>query len=214
MVELSINVSYWVKKFVSNYDSRIVYYDNDDKFFDNSPFFESASKKIKGRNFLRKEEFISIGVLRAPRAKKWYQENSEEEIREVTKQIIDEEPTKEMIQKLTNLKGVGIPVATTILTVIHPNKYCTYTFNSLRTLIWINNNIGNYQEFHESMEWLKHMNLDGYLKYLKNLRELTQNEDITVRELETALQEYDKQKGIKPPKTQKKLVDYIKNNEN
>ena len=206
---IPFDVDYWKKRFLRNYDDDIVYFIDDKKDFDRSPLFESASEVFNDRGYLKKEEFISIGVLRAPRARKWFMENSEEEIRDISKKIINENSTEEMIEELTKLKGVGTPVATTVITVLNPERYCTYSFRSLRTLIWINNNLKNYQDYHQSLELIRKMNIEGYKKYLKKLKNLRKNNVDTLRELEIALEEYDKNHGKKPSKIQQKLEDFI-----
>ena len=123
---IPFDVDYWKKRFLRNYEDNIIYFIDDKKHFDRSPIFKSASKVFNNRGYLKKEEFISIGVLRAPRARKWFMENSEEEIRDISKKIIKNNSTEEMINYLTKLKGVGTPVATTVITVLNPEKYCKY----------------------------------------------------------------------------------------
>lgn len=207
---IPFDVDYWEKRFLRNYEDNITYFIDDKKHYDSSSLFKTASKIFNDRGYLKKEEFISIGVLRAPRARKWFMENSEQEIRDISKKIINKNSAEEMIEELTRLKGVGTPVATTVITVLNPKKYCTYSFRSLRTLIWINNNLKNYQDYHQSLELIRKMNIEGYKKYLKKLKNFRKDKEHTLRELEIALEEYDKNQGKKPSKIQQKLEHFIK----
>ena len=74
-----------------------------------------------------------------------YETNDEAAIQKITKQILKEKNESNQIKLLLKgnswgrLKGVQIPVASAILTVIYPEKYCIIDFRAWRALMWWKN---------------------------------------------------------------------------
>ena len=157
MIEFGFNV--WVKKYEQGYGKYIernsvfrqiidelrgrymgIGYvdDSGNLLFDDSPYFESVSKVFQERGFLYKEEFVYIGIWKTQRQTKNYEKNPDEEIKSRSKLAISSHPDiNEQLEALIELKGVSIPVASAILTVIFPNDYCVIDYRAWRALQWV-----------------------------------------------------------------------------
>src|SRR3989344_3207992 len=75
------------------------------------------------RGYLTKEEFLAVCMWKSPRPKKRYLENTEEEIKSITKKALSTKFEKRKIELLTKLRGVSIPVASAILTIANSKDY-------------------------------------------------------------------------------------------
>lgn len=80
-------------------------------------------KGVKKRGYFTKDEFLKIGMWKSPRPKQQYLKNSEEKIISISKKILATKFEKRRIELLTTLKGVSIPTASAILTLIDPQNY-------------------------------------------------------------------------------------------
>src|SRR3989344_9174055 len=80
-------------------------------------------KVVKKRGYLTKKEFVEIGMWKSPRPKKNYLRNSDKDVVEITKKALSTKFEKSRIMLLVTLKGVSIPTASAILTLIDPKDY-------------------------------------------------------------------------------------------
>jgi len=80
-------------------------------------------KKIKKRGYFTKAEFLAIGMWKSPRPKQQYLRNSKKEIISISKKVLSTKFERSRIELLTSLKGVSIPTASAILTLIDPKNY-------------------------------------------------------------------------------------------
>ena len=80
-------------------------------------------KPVKIRGYFTKEEFLQMGMWKSSRPKRNYQNNSEENIKQVSKGVFSTRYEKRRIDLLTSLNGVSIPVASAILTLTDPKNY-------------------------------------------------------------------------------------------
>lgn len=139
---MPINFERLAEEYERNYreDNIIIQYrnNNGEIVSEHSPYFESISQVLQRRGFLLKEEFISICEWKTRRQRNRYQENSEEDIRNITAAVISIHPNiEEQIDNLIQLNGVGVPVASAILTVIFPEDYCVLVYRAWRAIIWV-----------------------------------------------------------------------------
>ncbi len=210
LLGIPFNIDYWLKKFEENYEGQVIYFSDDgNKNKDFSPYFEQCSRSIKKRGYLTKNEFISIGDLKAPSATNWYFKNSEKEIEEITRTVFEINSLDGKIEKLMQLKGVGVPVSSAILTVLYPEQYCIYNYNTLRTLIWVSKDLHEYKKYYKALEWFKSGDVESYLKYHKNLEKIGKKHNKSSRKIEISFRQYDKAKGEKPEVKQKTIEDYL-----
>lgn len=85
------------------------------------------------------------------------------------------------IETLCGLKGVGIPVASAILTMVYPDRYTIIDFRALEAL-------GIQRDDGEET-------VDFYLEYLATCRRLAQVHKIDLRTLDRALWQWSKEHG-------------------
>jgi thermostable 8-oxoguanine DNA glycosylase len=85
------------------------------------------------------------------------------------------------IETLCGLKGVGIPVASAILTMVYPDKYTIIDFRALEAL---GIQRGDGEE-----------TVDFYLEYLQTCRSVAQEYKIDLRTLDRALWQWSKEHG-------------------
>lgn len=78
---------------------------------------------IRDRGYFTKDEFLLMGMWKSPRPKQIYLKNTEEEIIDISKKVLSTKFEKRRIELLTKLKGVSIPTASAILTLIDPQNY-------------------------------------------------------------------------------------------
>jgi hypothetical protein len=93
------------------------------------------SAKLQKRGYLLKEEFVGICIWKTERQKKRYLENSDKYVKKITKEAFGA-PEKDRVKILDRLEGVGVPVASAILTVVFPETYCIIDYRAWRALLW------------------------------------------------------------------------------
>ena len=107
-------------------------------------------------------------------------ENSDLEIARSLRFATDSRTSeRSAIESLTRLRGVGIPVASAILTLINPDKYTIIDYRALESL--------------GVTEWPD--TVDYYLAYLAACRELAQRHNKSLRTLDRALWQWSKERS-------------------
>jgi len=127
-------------------------------------------KPVLKKGYFTKDEFMKMGMWKSPRPKQQYLKNSEESIVETSKEVLSTDFEKRKIDLLTRrLRGVSIPVASAILTLIDPQNYgvidirvwqLLYLYRSVK-----NNPTGIGMDFHDWYHYL--MKLRYYAKKFK-----------------------------------------------
>jgi hypothetical protein len=81
-------------------------------------------KSAKKRGYLLKSELIEICNWKSPRARKLIQSNKDNLIVETTYLSFKSKDEGMKITEVLKIRGVGIPMASAILTLVFPKKYC------------------------------------------------------------------------------------------
>ncbi len=190
----------WAKKYEDEYRNEENPIKEDLK--EKSPYFESISEVLQKRGYLLKDEFVSICKWKTERQTNNYQKNSKEDIEKITKEAISKhQDIKVQIDKLDQLKGVGVPVASAILTVIFPKYYCVLDFRAWRALHWVISEefirFENYSKFSKFLDdFRNYASRNSYIEYWKKIEKLANHHNMTPRKIEMALWKYDERKGI------------------
>lgn len=168
-----------------------------------SLYFDNISKVLLNRKYLRYPEFYSICMWKTHRQKPNYLNNSVEDIEAITKKvIIDSLSLEESIKALRKLEGVEVPVASAILTMIFPKKYCVFDFRVWEAFLWlikiINSSIlESYEDYANFLGiFKKSNNLNNYIFFHKVISDVADIYKKTPRQIEMALWKFDKEKGI------------------
>jgi len=162
-----------MNEFEKNLENYIDLFDVEKNLFKNGIFW-------KEKGFLKKSEFLQICLWKSRRPKKWYEQNSEKEIEEITKKAFNESNEENKIEYLTKLVGVSIPTASAILSVTDAKNYpiidmrCVETLKDLKLIHW------------------ETINTKNWLEYLSIVRKLAEKHSKDAREIEKGLFSYNR----------------------
>lgn len=210
-MSVEFDISYWTKKYEDDYltdqgGNFPVFFDDEGVVHkEKSPYFETMSEVLQKRGYLLKREFVSIGKWKTMRQSSRYEQNISEEVQKLTREAINA-PEEEKIRILRELKGVGLPVASAILTVIYPKKYCVIDYRTWRAFLWLKTLaehvqfiFASYREYSDFLDLIrKGSNVSVYRAFLKTLRGIGAKRGMTARQVEMALWKFDQLKGEKP----------------
>lgn len=138
--------------------------------------FGKIGPLVKERGFLEFREFYKICMWKSSRQKKKYIENSESVEKVSRKAFFEKDEIKKIKILCEGLKGVGIPTASAILSVVWPERYAVIDVRCLDML----NEIAD-------TGIKKSMSYKNWLNYLMKMRELSREHNITPRQLDMAL---------------------------
>lgn len=135
--------------------------------------------------FLDKENFVRIGRWKTKRQTKNYERNDPKLIEEVTRSAYQESSERRKLDVLMELRGVGAPVASTILYYFYPERFPIFDFHVRKSLkkagLW------ERREGDSSPE--------AWEEYVKIMRDLSKRLGVSLRDLDKALWAYDKLGG-------------------
>ena len=88
--------------------------------------FGEISKNFRKNKTLSNEEFFKIIIWKSNRAKGKVLtgiKKNNKSVRRIMRDVYDTKNPEEKIKILTKIKGIGLPIASAILTVCYPNKF-------------------------------------------------------------------------------------------
>jgi len=138
------------------------------------------------RGYLTKEEFVKIGMWKSSRPKRWYFKNSEKEIEKISRKALSTNFEKRKIDLLTKLKGVRIPTASAILTLIDPKNYGVIDIRVWQVLYFY----GSVKVNPRGIDF----DFNNWFNYLSKLRFYAKKFKVNVRNIERTLFEYHKRR--------------------
>ncbi len=191
----------WAQEYIKNYKGTISFLNyKGEKEKEESPLFEKISKSLQKRKHLKREEFINICKWKTPRPKNHYQKNNEKKIEEITGKVFAKHPdTESQMTELLKFKGVSVPVASALLTVIYPKTYCIVDFRVWNSLLWIEDRkslFKNYSIFSDFINnFRSYGNVASYISYMEGIKKMAEKHGMTPREIEMALWQHDKWRG-------------------
>lgn len=136
--------------------------------------FNFLGPQIRKRGYLTFEEFYKICMWKSVRPKQRYLKNKET-IQAITTEAFLEKDELKKMEKLCTLKGVAIPTASAILTIVYPDRYAIIDIRCLEML----------QELKFPLK--KIMSLNNWFKYLAIARELADENNLTPRQIDKVL---------------------------
>jgi len=89
---------------------------------------------LRKQRYLTRKNLITIGDWKAPRARRHYSNNRNHKVRKISKFSFSTRDEKARIESLDSLRGVGYPMASTILHFAFPEKYPIVDFRVLYSL--------------------------------------------------------------------------------
>jgi len=203
-----IDLRYWTKKYEEGYPLNAqgkypIFVDGKGvEHEERSPYFERMSKVLQKRGYLLKKEFVSIGKWKAERQKGRHENNNDEDVESATKEAL-EASDRDKIKILRLLEGVGIPVASAILTVVYPKEYCVIDYRTWRALLWLRElakkesfTFTSYREYSDFLDsYDAYSRTYVYFNFRDTLKKIGERRNMTPRQVEMALWKFDKMKG-------------------
>ncbi len=80
-------------------------------------------RAARRRGWLTREEFLAMCRWKSPRATRHYRLNPPGEVRAASRAALATRSERRRLELLTNLRGVNVPVASAILTLMYPRRY-------------------------------------------------------------------------------------------
>ena len=78
---------------------------------------------VRRRGYFTRAEFRRMCRWKSPRARLLWEANSSARVRAVSRAVLATRDERRRMELLTGLTGVGVPMASAILTLIHPRRY-------------------------------------------------------------------------------------------
>lgn len=170
------NILHWAQEYDDSYKEK---YKNIEK---------RLKKLLSEQRYLTQDDLYRIMVWKAPRIKRYAKENKPDMIEKITQESFKTEDEQIKIESLIGqkggLKGVGYPVASTILHFAFPEKYPILDFRVLESLSLL-----------ESFNWKKpsSYNFKFWWKYCMKIRDIAHNCNLDIRTVDKALWQYSKE---------------------
>ncbi|MFO7905477.1 MAG: hypothetical protein ACQESR_17165 [Planctomycetota bacterium] len=130
---------------------------------------------VASRGYLTKEELRAVARWKSPRSAWRVDANSEEYVRELTRFALSAETQRARIEILTLLDGVQWPTASVVLHFFHPEPYPILDFRALWSV---------------SVDEPNQYRFDFWWQYVQYCRNIAQQAQLTMRELDQGLWEY------------------------
>jgi hypothetical protein len=132
--------------------------------------------------YLDKDHFVKLGWWKTRRQMKNYKANDESLVKETTRLAYE---TRNMLLKLhilLALKGVGVPVASTILHFMKPHEFPIFD-------VRVKSSLKKAGKWNKSVD---DASSDAWLDYVDIMRGISKTIEVSLRELDKALWAYDK----------------------
>ena len=141
-------------------------------------------KKVRKRGYFTKDEFLKMCKWKSPRPKRYYGSNPPELIKDISSKILATKYEKRKIDLLTKLKGVSIPTASAILTLLDPQNYGVIDIRIWQLLYLY----GSVKKNPRGQGF----NFNDWFHYLSKLRYFAKKFHCSVRNIEYSLFQYHK----------------------
>ncbi len=198
---MNIDIQQWVTRFREEWEDKPIEYLDESREWqqDSNPLFGSISTAIQSREYkLSVEELLRISQwkLQSSRNDTNIKKNSTEEVTQQTQAALKASTDTEAISALTELSGVGVPMASTVLTVAKPSNYAIIDYRAFRGLVGAKPEIIESSEYSEYASFLEHFRTylkssESYEYYMNHIREIADAEDFSARQVDMALWAYD-----------------------
>lgn len=161
--------------------------------------FSKIKKVLIDRGYLTRIDLEGISEFKSGRRNiKNVNDNTEDEIRSVTEDVIGSLMTEDqasLIKELVKLKGVRVKTASAILTVLEPETFAILDYRAIRALVWEVGQAQSYEEFYRSLEVFREPSAEDFQWYNGRLNSIAKETDTTPRMVDMALWKFDKEVG-------------------
>jgi hypothetical protein len=193
---VSFDVSTWVTEYRNQNPNEAIPYDDSGTRKTDCYEFALISAHFQQRGHIRRDEFREIAEWKSPRQKSRYKNNRQTDVELVTSTAINSHLNVEhQVSALCELDGVGVPVASAILTVVFPQDYGVLDYRAWRAAEWFDqgtvsfSSYGGYADFLDDLR--NYATTEAYKSYLDNIRTIANSQGVSAREVDMALWAYD-----------------------
>lgn len=197
---MSFDFSKWINKYDAVApDEKIEYQDSSGNLKEEKdPKLRSISQALQQRGYILRSELRQIGRWKAGgRIDHHLKKNNQTFVERRSKVVFQNVADEDKVSALTELMGVRIPVASTILTMAEPTRYAVLDYRAFRALgaaVPRLLNPQNYDQYIEFMDSFQDYGTEpsAYSFYVDHVRNTAEKEGITPREVDMALWAFDK----------------------
>ena len=136
--------------------------------------FKIIGSRARKRGFLEFDEFYQICMWKSVRQKQNYLKNKKI-VEDISRKAFAESDESVKLGQLLTLRGVGIPTASAILTIVFPERYAVIDIRCIQML----NKLGS--------KIRENITPKRWLEYLNKMRELAQENNLTPRQVDQVL---------------------------
>ena len=201
---MEIELPKWVERFEELWENKpIEYLDTSGAWReDDDPRFGSISNAIQSRGSVSVDELrkISHWKLQGGRNDANIEKNAPAAVEQHTRAAFGATTDTEAIDVLTDLSGIGVPLASTVLTVTDPDTYAIIDYRAFRGLVAANPELvdpemGGYGGYAEFIEHFRNYltKASAYEYYMTHVRGIATDAGLSTREVDMALWAFDKE---------------------
>lgn len=200
---MNTNIEKWVTRFQEEWEDKpIEYLDESGEWRkDHDPLFSSISESIQSRDYqLSVPELLRISQwkLQSGRNDSNIEMNTSQAVTQQFRTALEASTDTEAIDALTDLNGIGVPMASTVLTVAKPSRYAIIDYRAFRGLAGAKPEIVEPQQYGNYAEFLEHFRTylkrpESYEYYMNHVREIADAEDLSARQVDMALWAFDRE---------------------
>ena len=134
---------------------------------------------VRVRGGFTRAEFLRMCRWKSPRAQRLWRANSPARVRAVSRAVLATRSERRRMELLTSLRGVGVPIASAILTLIDPRRYGVLDIRCWQLLFAIRSATTNPRGQGFTIAHWEH--------YLSELRRHARHLEVAVRTIEYTL---------------------------
>jgi hypothetical protein len=154
---------------------------------------------VRARGAFTRGEFVRMCRWKSPRARHLWTSNAAGRIRAVSRAVLATRSERRRMELLTSLRGVGVPIASAILTLIDPRRYGVLDIRAWQLLFALRSVAANRRG--------QGFTIPQWEQYLGALREHARRLNVTVRTIEYTLfvSHRGLQRGLLYPRSERRL---------
>jgi hypothetical protein len=134
---------------------------------------------VRARGCFTRSEFERMCRWKSPRAQHLWRRNSAARIRQVSRAVLATRSERRRMELLTMLRGVGVPIASAILTLVDPRRYGVLDIRAWQLLFTTRTVAGNRRG--------QSFTIGQWEEYLSALRHHARRLGVTARAIEFTL---------------------------
>lgn len=149
-------------------------------YFLENYLFNEVGKIFQKRGYLTPEEFFAIVIWKSNRAKTNVRrgiEKSKKNIRTITSEVFRAKTPEQKLEVLTLIPGIGIPMASAILTVCYPDNFTVADYRACTAL----------KDFGEEIVGNPTTRTSVYFEYLEKCKKLARKYNLSLRNFDRIL---------------------------